>query len=66
MIKKYNPRKPLKLPDIAFWFDEKDPTFYYLKIRKNVSHVSLLLASFDLLVEAIKSEVGTVVGEKEE
>ena len=63
---KYKIREPTKPPDIAFWFDEKDPTFYYFKIRENTPHVSLLMAAFDLLVTAIKTDAETVIGETEE
>lgn len=68
--KKYKPKykihEPARPPDIAFWFDEKDPTLYYFKIRENTPHVSLLMAAFDLLVTAIKTDAETVIGETEE
>ena len=67
-LKEHKPSPPEKPPDIAFWFDEKDPTYYLVKISTRVQNVHLILAGFDLLVKAAQQDMEgkTLIGEMEE
>jgi len=60
--------KPDRKPDIAFWFDEKDPTLYIIRIREGIMNIHLVQAAFDLLSRAIKQELEgkTLIGEMED
>lgn len=44
-------------PDIAFWFDKKQPDRYILKIKDGTSLTSLVMAYFDLLSKAIQLDM---------
>lgn len=51
------------VPDIAFWFDEKDSCVYLLRISENIQYVQLLLAAGDLLGKALATGENITIGE---
>jgi len=51
----------IREPDIAFWFDEKDPTIYEVRYGEKLLHVQLIQASFELLIKAIKTDGDTLL-----
>lgn len=50
-----------RTPDIAFWFDQEDSIHYIVKTRKDISHIEVLQAAFDLLTKAIMLDEGSTV-----
>ena len=67
-LKQHKPSPLKKPPDIAFWFDQKDPSYYLVKISSHVQNLHLIQAAFDLLAKAIKQDLEgeTLIGETEE
>ena len=54
---------PERDPDIAFWFDEEDPTLMLVKVKEGIRHMNLLQAYHDLLSRALNLDPDTVIAE---
>jgi len=52
----------MRVPDIAFWFDEEESTRFLVRMREGIGFLQLVQAYFHLLSEALEIEPDTLIG----